>query len=252
MFIDTHCHLNLLEGDTHEVIKQAVAEGVEKIIVPGIDVPSSQNALAMAREYPEVSAAVGFHPNYLHTADLENIEQINELAIHTEVVAIGEIGLDFYRQKDNTTEQTRVFEHFCSIATQEAKPVIIHSRAAAAATLDILRLFKADGIRGVWHCFDGDWDLAQKVLDIGFYLGFTGSITYTNDSSRLEVVKNIPDDKIIIETDSPYLAPIPHRGKTNQPSYLVEVARKVAEIREINIEKVAEITSANATKLFNL
>jgi len=252
MLIDTHCHLNLLEGDTKEIIKQAVAEGVEKIIVPGIDVPSSQNALAMAKEYPEVYAAVGFHPNYLHTADLENIEQINELAVHAEVVAIGEIGLDFYRQKDNTNEQTRVFEHFCSIATQEAKPVIVHSRAADEATLDILRLFKADGIRGVWHCYDGDWALAQKIIDIGFYLGFTGGITFTNDDSRLEVIKKIPADKIIIETDSPYMAPIPHRGKTNQPAYLIEVARKVAELREITIEKVAEMTTANATKLFNL
>lgn len=252
MLIDTHCHLNLLEGDTKDIIRDAVAAGVEKIIVPSIDVLSSKNALAMAKEYPEVYAAVGFHPNYLHTADLENIELINQLAVYPEVVAIGEIGLDFYREKDNTVEQTRIFEHFCSIATQEAKPVIVHSRAADDATLDILRLFQGDGLRGVWHCYQGDMGLAEKILNLGFYIGFTGSITFSDDPEITEVIAQIPSDRILIETDAPYLAPIPHRGKTNQPAFLVEVARRAAAIRGLEIEKLAEITTANAVKLFNL
>lgn len=252
MFIDTHCHLNLLEGDSKEIIKEAVAAGVEKIIVPGIDVPSSKKALSLAREFSEVSAAVGFHPNYLQTADLENIQQINDLVVYPEVVAVGEIGLDYYRQKDNRLEQTRIFEHYCSIASQEAKPVIIHSRAADEDTLDIIRLFKSDGIRGVWHCFQGDWELARKIIDLGFYLGFTGSISFTGEPSILEVVAKVPVDKILIETDSPYLAPIPHRGKTNQPAYLTEVARYAAEIRNTDIIQLADQTTNNAMTLFNL
>jgi len=252
MFFDTHCHLNLLEGETKEYIKQAVAAKVDKIIVPGIDLPSSKLAISLAREYQEIYAAAGFHPNYLQNADLENIEQLNQLIAGPEVVAVGEIGLDFYRRSDNDAEQTRVFEHFCSIATQEAKPVIVHSRAADDLTLDILRLFRSDGLRGVWHCFQGNWELASQVLDLGFYLGFTGSITFSSEPSILEVVSKMPLDQMLIETDAPYLAPVPHRGKTNQPAYLPEVARFLADLRQTSIEDIAQSTTMNAAKLFNI
>jgi TatD DNase family protein len=255
MYIDTHCHLNLaeFEGQTKEVIDRAKSAQVNSIVVPGIDLETSLIAFQMAKNDPTIHAAAGIHPNNIQNASLQNIDELTKLIPRNEIVAVGEIGLDYYRHQEMGSQQLQIFEQLLSIACQEAKPVIIHSRSAVDDTLSMLNLFKPEGLRGVWHCFEGDLELATKLLDLGFLLGFTGNITYNpDDESIIEVIKNIPNDRILIETDAPYLAPIPHRGQQNEPAFVVEVARRIADIKGLTIEEVASITSANAIKLFNL
>lgn len=255
MYIDTHCHLNLKEfiGQTKEVIDRARASQVQGIVVPGIDLETSLVAFQMAKEDSIIHAAAGIHPNYIQNASLQNIDELTKLIPRNEIVAVGEIGLDYYRHQEMSDQQLQIFEQLLSIACQEAKPVIIHSRSAIEDTLSMLNLFKAEGLRGVWHCYEGDWDLAAKLLDLGLHIGFTGNITYNPDDETIaEVIKNTPNERILIETDSPYLAPVPHRGSQNEPAYVIEVARRIADIKGLTIEQVASFTTTNAIKLFNL
>lgn len=254
MYIDSHCHLNYPDFliDQSEVIKAADEAGVKHIIVPGTNLETSQSACALAKDKPNIHAAVGYHPNDLKTASLENLQQIAQLAARPEVVAIGEVGLDYYRNSGSLDDQRKVLQYFLSIAAQEKKPVIIHARAAADDVLDMLYIFKNENLTGVWHCFEGDWNLANRVLDLGFYLGFTGNITFSPEQEIHEVIKNIPLERILIETDAPFLAPTPHRGQRNQPAFVVEVARKIADLTGNSIEEVGKTTANNAIKLFNL
>ena len=254
MFTDTHAHLNLKEfqEDIKEVYQRAKTAGLDHIIVPGIDLESSEKAYKIAQEFDIISSAAGYHPNYIQNANIENLQSLVNLISKPEVVAIGEIGLDYYRQTVEPSEQTRVFEYLLSIATQEAKPVIIHSRAAEEDVINLLQIYKPDGLRGVWHCFEGDWALAERILDLGFFIGFTGNITYSKNKELSEVITKTPLDKILIETDAPYLPPQPFRGQRNEPAYVVEVARKIGELKNIAIEVVGQTTTENAIKLFNL
>ncbi|MFA4930342.1 MAG: TatD family hydrolase [Patescibacteria group bacterium] len=254
MYTDTHCHLNTIEfeNDIKEIISRAKRAEVNQIIVPGIDLKSSKAAYTLAQNFDIISSAAGYHPNYIQTASIENLGELVELISKPEIVAVGEIGLDYYRQTTNVEEQRKIFQYLLSIASQEAKPAIIHSRAAEEDVLSILQVYKPDGLRGVWHCFEGDRALATRILDLGFYIGFTGNITYSDHQDINEVIKNIPLDRILIETDAPYLTPTPYRGKKNEPAYVVEVARKIGDIKNIAIEVVAQTTTENAIKLFNL
>lgn len=254
MYIDTHCHLNLPEfkDDLKETIHRAEQAQVTHILVPGINLESSQLAHKMGRESSVIQPAVGLHPNNIQEASVDTLQEIAELASHPEVVAIGEIGLDYFRNASLANEQRKTLQYFFSIAIQEAKPVLLHARAASEEMLEILRVYKPDGLRGVWHCFEGDWTLAKQILDLGFYLGFTGNITYGDKEDVKEVLMNVPLDQILIETDAPYLAPNPFRGQRNEPAFVVEVARRIAEYRGITVEEIGEETSANAIKLFNL
>lgn len=255
MFIDTHCHLNLTEfsGQTKDVIDRAKLAQIQSIIVPGIDLETSLVAFQMSKNDSTIHATAGIHPNHVQNASLQNMNELTKLIPRNEIVAVGEIGLDYYRHQEMSSQQLQIFEQLLSIACQEAKPVIIHSRSATNDTLSMLNLFKPEGLRGVWHCFEGDWELASKLLDLGLLIGFTGNITYNlDDESIAEVIKNIPSDRILIETDSPFLAPVPHRGHQNEPAFVVEVARRIADIKGLTIEEVAEFTTSNAIKLFNL
>lgn len=254
MYIDTHCHLNLPEfrNDLKETIKRAESAQVTHIIVPGIDLETSQLTYNMGRESSIVQAAVGLHPNNIKDANVDNLEAIAELASRPEVVAIGEIGLDYFRNTSLADEQRKTLQYLLSIAIEEAKPVLLHARAASDEMLEILRVYRPDGLRGVWHCFEGNWDLAKQILDIGFFIGLTGNITYSDKEDVKEVITNAPLDQILIETDAPYLPPNPYRGQRNEPAFVVEVARKIAETKNITPEEVGEITSHNAIKLFNL
>ncbi|MBU0647651.1 TatD family hydrolase [Patescibacteria group bacterium] len=253
-FIDTHSHLNLPEfsGEIKEVISRAKEAGLSHIIVPGIDLATSKLAYGLANEFDIIYPAAGFHPNHIQNADIASMEKIAELISKPEIVAIGEIGLDYYRNTTDPAEQRKIFQYLLSLASSEAKPVIIHSRASDDDVLEILNMYKSEKIRGVWHCFESSWETASRILDLGFYLGFTGNITYSKNEELIEVVQKTPLEKIVIETDSPYLAPLPYRGQQNEPGYVVEVARKISEIKNAALEVIAQTTTENAVQLFNL
>ncbi|MFZ5391841.1 MAG: TatD family hydrolase [Patescibacteria group bacterium] len=253
MFIDSHCHINLAQyPDIKDVIKRSKEANVTHVINPGIDLASSVSAFEMAKSNDLVFAAAGVHPNHVDSANIENMQALAELIANPEIVAVGEIGLDYHRNSNTIENQRKIFQQFISIAAQEAKPIIVHARGAADDVMEILSLYKSEGIRGVWHCFEGDWSLAQRILDLGFHLGFTGSITYTSDENILETIRQTPIDRILLETDTPYLTPVPYRGQINEPSFVVEVARKISELKDMTIEEVGKNTSENAIKLFNL
>ncbi len=253
MFIDSHCHINLAQyPDIKDVIKRAKEANVTHVINPGIDLASSISAFEMAKSNDLIFAAAGVHPNNVDSASIENMQALAELIAHPEIVAVGEIGLDYHRNSNTIENQRKIFQQLISIASQEAKPIIVHARGASDDVMEILSLYKSEGIRGVWHCFEGDWGLAQRILDLGFYIGFTGSITYTSDENILDTIRQTPIDRILLETDTPYLTPVPYRGQINEPSFVVEVARKISELKDMPIEEVGKNTSENAIKLFNL
>src|SRR4030042_4385824 len=250
MFIDTHAHLNFkdFENDYSQVIERAFNADVKNIINVGSNLETSKKAITIAKEFNDVYAAIGLHP--IHIGDPstapgagEKFDEISfvKLAKNKKVVAIGETGLDYYYDKSNSDTQKEVFEKFLKIANLVNKPVILHSRDAGE---DILAILTAQPIEplGVMHCFSENWDFAKVVLDMGLYLSFTGVITFTKNQETLEVIREAPLDRIMIETDCPYMTPEQYRGKRNEPAYVVEVARKIAEIKKIPLEKVAEQT----------
>lgn len=252
MFIDTHAHLNFkaFNSDFDTAILRAQKAGIEKIILVGSNLETSQKAVKIAKKYNFVFAAVGLHP--IHVKD----ETFNEavflkLAKEKKVVAIGETGLDYYHDRTNAFDQQAVFLKHLSLANIVGKPVILHSRDAGQDILSVL-MTQTPLPRGVFHCFSEDWQFAKIILDLGFYISFTGIITFSKNYANLEVVKNIPLKKMLIETDSPFLTPEPHRGQRNEPALLVEVAKKIAELRKISLEEVAENTTQNAKDLFKL
>ncbi len=267
--IDTHAHLDFKEfdEDREEVIKRAYEAGVEKIINVGCSPEHSQGAVDLAQNYEQIYAAVGVHPHDASQVNDEILNDLRKLAQSKKVVAIGEIGLDYYRiDADPTRITTQIHADPKEIQkssfvkqlnlTKELKlPVIIHCRDAYGDVLEILNSFSGDkSILGVTHCFSGSRKFAKQFLNLGLYLSFTGAITYTKnpDAEIFQVIKEVPLDKIMIETDCPYLAPIPHRGKRNEPAYVKFVADKIAEIRKITFEEVEKVTSENAERLFKI
>lgn len=259
MFIDTHSHLNFkaFASDYDSAILRAQKAGVEKIIIVGSNLETSTKAVEIAKNYDFVYAAVGLHP--IHVGDLSTSLEAGKfdetaflkLAKEKKVVAIGETGLDYYHGRTNISNQQAVFlKHLC-LANVVGKPVILHSRDAGQDILSIL-MTQTPLPKGVFHCFSEDWQFAKVILDLGFYISFTGIITFSKNYANLETVKNIPLEKILIETDSPYLTPEPHRGKRNEPALVVEVAKKIAELRKIPVDVVADQTSKNALELFKI
>jgi TatD DNase family protein len=248
--IDTHTHLYYPEfaADLDEVIARAQAAGVEKIITAAVDRATAEKCLALASRYPQVVyAAAGVHPSDASRASEDDLWWIEAAAGDPAVVAVGEIGLDVYRGETNLTEQEAVFERMLELARRAGLPVIIHHRAAGRRTLEIV---KAHAItRGVFHCFSEDAEYAKRVLDQGLCVSFTGNITYKN--SRLpEVARALPLDRILLETDAPFMAPVPYRGKRCEPARVREVALKLAEIHRVPPEEVDRLTSAAAHGVF--
>ncbi len=255
MYIDTHAHLNFksFNNDYEAVIERAQNAGVDKIIIPGSNLETSQKAIEITEKYPNCYAAVGLHPIHIKDEKLDEADFL-KLAKNKKVVAIGETGLDYYHDKsaNNTAElQKEIFQKHINIASQVGKPLIIHSREAND---DILSLLISQNLssRGVFHCFPGDIAMARLVLDLGFYLSFTGLITFSKNYANLDVIKEAPLDRLMIETDCPYLTPDPYRGERNEPAFVVEVAKKIAEIKKISLDEVARITTQNAIELFKL
>lgn len=261
MLIDTHVHLDSKEfqGDVTNVLARARAAGVAKMINVGYDALSSRRGIDLSRMNQEIFVAVGIHPHNALGFDIEAYQQILTLASHKKVVAIGEIGLDYYYLKRSSQysnypsreHQIIAFEQMMDLALELKLPVIIHAREADADILAILKSYSPE-VTGVIHCFSGDFDFASQVLDLGFAISFTGNITFKNNDKLREVVTRIPLGSIMIETDCPDLAPEPYRGKRNEPSLVVKIAEKIAEIKQVSFSEVARTTTRKAEKLFNL
>jgi TatD DNase family protein len=256
--VDTHCHLDFdrFDADRDEVIRRATEAGVTHIVVPGVDLPSSRRAVELAEQYEMIYAAVGVHPNDASGFDDETLNALRELLAHPKVVAVGEIGLDYYRDRTPPDFQHRIFRQQLHLAAETGKPVIIHSRESTADMLAILAEWQGglNGLLaarpGVLHSFSATWQDAQVALELGFYLGFSGPITFEKADALRLVVANAPADKILVETDAPFLTPHPHRGQRNEPAYVRFVAEKLAQVRGETLEEVASRTSENAAALF--
>jgi TatD DNase family protein len=253
MLIDTHAHLEMeaFDGDREAVLERAVKAGLVAIITIGTTLRDCEKAVTLARFHETVYAAVGIHPHEVKEIDVATCDALRVLARRAKVVAIGEIGLDFFYTFSPREVQIRWFAEQLDLAGELDLPVIIHDREAHAETLEIIRLRK-DRLRGVFHCFSGDWAMARECLDMGFYLSVGGPVTYRKSDRLREVVREMPLERLLIETDAPYLAPQPHRGKRNEPAYVAETAGCLAEIRDLPVRELGRLTTANACRLFGM
>ncbi len=257
--IDTHTHINFKEfnKDREETVKRFLDGGGEKMINVGCDVKSSEESYELALKNKNIFAAVGIHPHDADTVNEYNLRKIEELVKHYKVIAVGEIGLDYFRNLSPREKQIEAFKLQLELAENHQMPIIIHCRDAYKDLLNILKKYKTSNWRGVIHCFNASRETAEEFLELGFYLGFTGIITYGKNKSDEEseiykAVKNAPLNKILIETDCPYLAPVPKRGQRNEPLFVKYVAEKVAEIKKMSFNEVEKQTSQNAIKLFGI
>lgn len=256
MLVDTHCHLDFerFDEDREQVVARAAAAGVERIIVPALDLENVETVLALAEQYEAVYAAIGVHPNSASAWDDGWLDRLRALAGHEKVVAIGEIGLDYYWDKTPVAVQQHAFSRQLALAAELGLPVIVHNREAGD---DVLRLLARSPLAGreepgVLHSFSAPWETAAAGLELGFYLGFTGPVTFKKADELREVVARVPLERLLVETDAPFLTPQPHRGKRNEPAYVAHVAAKIAEVRGLTAGEVAAATTANARRLFSL
>ena len=253
MLTDTHAHLDFDDfgKDRDEVVTRARQAGVSCIINPGCDVATSKQAVLLSEKYDTVYAAVGIHPNETGNALPGDNLEIARLAEHPRVVAIGEIGLDFYRNRSPKGTQFRAFTGQLELARELELPVIIHLRNVEIGIIQQMGIEKFEGLRGVFHCFGGSPEFARLLVSLGFFIGFDGPLTYKN-SDRVEIARDVPLENCLIETDSPFLTPLKYRGRRNEPAYVKEIAGKLAEIKQIDVERVCEITGNNACELFGI
>ncbi len=248
--IDTHCHLDMFDEDRDDVIRRARDAGIEAIITIGSDFGSNITNVAVAGKSDLVYASVGIHPHDSESFTDETYKRILEWTKEKKVVAVGETGLDYHYDNAPRDTQKEVFRKHLELSGQTGLPVLIHSREAKKDTLDILG---ESGIsKGVLHCFSGDLDMAETAIEMGFYISIAGPVTFKNAKKLVEVAAMIPDDYLLIETDAPYLAPEPVRGKKNEPSFIVHTVKKLAELRGVNFEDIARITTLNAKRLFQI
>ncbi|WP_223703294.1 TatD family hydrolase [Sutcliffiella deserti] len=254
MLFDTHVHLNAdqYEDDLQEVIDRAQQEKVTNMVVVGFDRKTIKRAMELVEQYDFIYAAVGWHPVDAIDMKEEDLEWIEQLAQHDKVVAIGEMGLDYHWDKSPKEIQKEVFRKQIRLAKKVKLPIVIHNRDATADVVEILKEEDAKEVGGIMHCYTGSIEVAQECMEMNFYLSFGGPVTFKNAKKPKEVVKEIPMDRLLIETDCPYLTPHPYRGKRNEPSYVRFVAEQIAELREMSVEEVAEKTTANAKKLFGI
>ena len=253
MIFDTHCHLNSEElyNRLDEVIKSSRDVGVDKFLVVGWDKKSSFLAVELAEKYDFIYAAIGFHPCDIFDLSEEDLEQTMALFSHPKVVAIGEIGLDYHYEGYDKQLQKELFVKQINLALEINKPICVHCRDAYDDMVEIFKSFKQLP-KGVIHCFSGSYEQAKVVVDMGFLIGIDGPCTYPKSNKLKRVIENVPLEKILVETDCPYLAPQLYRGTRNEPSYVVEVAKKIAEIKNMPFEQVCDITTKNTINLYNL
>ncbi len=271
MLTDTHCHLDFkkFDEDRDTVIERAIAIGVKRILIPGLDLESSLSAIRLAETHSGLYAAVGFHPTDLENFSEKAFEEIQALAKHSKVLAVGEIGLDYYWVHEEMKQafQREILKRQLFFAKAVNKPVIIHMREEqdawfGQASRDLLVILdewhgtlRAENHPlakkpGVLHSFNGTFETAEKALDLNFYIGITGPVTYKNAEEKRQMIRQLPLERILIETDAPFLTPVPHRGKRNEPAFVAYIADKIAEIHMTTREQVAQITTANAEHLF--
>ncbi|MGG1249003.1 TatD family hydrolase [Bacillus spizizenii] len=254
MLFDTHAHLNAEQYDTdlEEVIERAKAEKVERIVVVGFDRPTIIRAMEMIEQYDFMYAAIGWHPVDAIDMTEEDLEWIRELSAHEKVVAIGEMGLDYHWDKSPKDVQKEVFRKQIALAKEVNLPIIIHNRDATEDVVTILKEEGAEAVGGIMHCFTGSAEVARECMKMNFYLSFGGPVTFKNAKKPKEVVKEIPNDRLLIETDCPFLTPHPFRGKRNEPSYVKYVAEQIAELKGMTFEEIASVTTENAKRLFRI
>ena len=249
MYIDTHCHLSVEDYEDIElVIKENREAGIDRIIISGCSEETIKEAIALSKKYEDIYVSIGYHPDQVDKVTDEKLEDLKKYLDNDKVVAVGEIGLDYYWVKDNKEEQKALFEKQLKIAEDKNLPVVIHSRDATEDTINCLKKYN---VIGDIHCFSGSVEIAKIYVSLGYKLGIGGVITFKN-SNLYKVVEAVGVDNIVLETDAPYLAPVPYRGKQNSSKYIPIIAEKVAEIANISNEEVAEITSKNAIQLFDL
>ena len=251
--IDSHCHLTDIqfEGEVDQIVNNFLSAGVEKVVTIGYDLKSSKKAIELSNEYDCVYCAVGVHP--------DDCNQFNEQEIdflltnrNNKLVAVGEIGLDYYHNKDNKTMQIEVFERQIKLAQKHKLPIVIHCRDAFGDTLEILKKYAPFEFGAVMHCYSGSLEYARELLKLGVKFSFTGTVTYKNAKNLQEVAKNLPSDSFFFETDCPYLTPTPFRGKRNEPKFVIETAKFVAELRNMSFDELVSITDKNASSFFKI
>ena len=261
MYVDSHCHLSFpeLAGDIDGVLARMAAAGVSGALNICVTLEEFPRVRALAEQHPHIWCSVGVHPDYPagssdHGAPIEEptVETLVRLAAHPKVVAIGETGLDYYRLKEPLDWQRDRFRTHIRAARQVGKPLIVHTRAAADDTLRLMREEGAAEVGGVMHCFTESWEVAQAALDLGFHISFSGILTFKSATDLQDVARRVPLDRLLIETDSPYLAPVPHRGKSNEPAYVAHVAAKVAALRGLDQAAIGTRSKENFCNLFNI
>lgn len=255
MFVDSHCHLDRLDlqtyqGDLSAALDKARAEGVSHFLTISVELDDFPVLKAIAEQHADVSLSVGVHPSDVPQTPQPTADELIALAQHPKVVAIGETGLDYYYHPEQAVIQQQSFITHIQVSKKTGKPLIVHTRDARADTIRLLQEHSAE--KGVLHCFTEDWATAKAALDLGFYISLSGIVSFANAKELRDVAKQLPLDRLLIETDSPYLAPVPYRGKKNEPRYLPAVAKAVAEVRGLAIEEVAAITTRNFGQLFGV
>lgn len=251
MLVDSHCHLDFpdLANRLPDVLARMQANNVGCAVCIGVNLEDYPKVLALAEAEERLFATVGVHPEYTDVEEPSE-EMLVALARHHKVIAIGETGLDYYWQKDKPEWQRARFRTHIQAAKRVGKPLVIHTRESAADTLRLMQEEGADEVGGVMHCFSENWEIARQALDLGFYLSFSGIVTFKNASIVKEVAQQCPLDRMLVETDSPYLAPAPYRGKPNEPSYVLHVAEEIARLRSLSLEDVSQATTDNFFRLF--
>ncbi len=254
MLIDSHCHLDRVNlkpyaKDFDRFMQETRDSGVGHMLCVSIDLETYPKMHALVADYPAVSVSVGVHPNEAKRRD-PDVDELIELAADPRNVAIGETGLDYFRSEGDLDWQRNRFRRHIAAARRCGKPLIIHTRDAREDTLRILREENAAEVGGVMHCFSEDWDMAAQAMDMGFYISFSGIVTFANADALREVAKRVPLERLLIETDCPYLTPVPHRGRPNEPRYVRHVAEAIAELREMPVDELIAVTGENFFRLF--
>lgn len=250
---DTHAHYDAaqFDADRDEVLSALPGQGVELVVNPGCDLESSRKAIALSERYPFLYAAVGVHPEECAPWRDQDVDELRSLAAHPRVVAVGEIGLDYYWPENPPRElQKRVFRAQMALARELDLPVIVHDREAHGDSMDMVREFPE--VRGVFHCFSGSAEMAQELVKLGWMISFTGVLTYKNARKAVEAAQAVPLDRLMIETDSPYMAPVPHRGKRNHSGYVSHICQRLAELKGMTPEECSRITLENGRSFFRI
>ena len=253
MLVDSHCHLDMLcpqQQSISDVLEQAAQQDIEHMLCVSVSLERFQPMMDLITPFAQISASVGVHPDGTDVQEADE-EQLVELAQADKIVAIGETGLDYFRTEGDVEWQRERFRCHIRAARAAGKPLIVHTRAAKQDTLKILREEQAGEVGGVLHCFTEDWDMARAAMDMNFYISFSGIVTFKNAQELKQVAQKMPADRMLVETDAPYLAPVPKRGKTNQPAFVRYVAEHVAELRGETLEQVAGTTTENFYRLFS-